>query len=276
MLRREARKRGVAVEIVEKDYMLGWILFGIASSSAAGDVAFKGGTALSKVYFPQGWRVSEDLDFTWLQGKGQEKAAVEGFAKAVEMEVPAFLAKRGMTAKHDRTFMNDGNCLQMRMKYAGPINGGTVKIEATKEDFVGNVIKMAIGPHFDCPGFEVMTYEIENILAEKLRALLERKKIRDYYDVWRMLKGAKFDGVKARDLFRKKCQARAIAFSAPAEFFPEGICEQLEPHLKTDLARLTGECLPDINAMLGKLEAPFLGRAQREQGARIPDAVPEA
>ena len=253
-LRKEARERGVAVEVVEKDYMLGWILFGIASSSASGDVAFKGGTALSKIYCPQEWRVSEDLDFTWSQGKSPEKAAVERFVRAVEGDVPPLLAKHGVTVKHDSTFINEGNYLQVKLKYVGPINGGTVKVEVSEEGFVGGVIRARVSPCFDCPGFEIATYEIENILAEKLRSLLERKKIRDYYDAWRMLKEGGFDSKKALDLFRKKCQAKAIAFSGPAHFVPAGTREQLEPHFKTDLARLTGGGLPDIDAMLGELE----------------------
>ena len=65
-LRRISRERRIAVDLIEKDYALGWILFGIASSSISDRLAFKGGTALSKVYFPESWRLSEDLDFTLL------------------------------------------------------------------------------------------------------------------------------------------------------------------------------------------------------------------
>ncbi|MER3407827.1 MAG: hypothetical protein C4292_03380, partial [Nitrososphaera sp.] len=65
-LRRSARTRGIAIDLVEKDYVLGWLLYGISKSSVANRLAFKGGTALSKVYFPDVWRLSEDLDFTAL------------------------------------------------------------------------------------------------------------------------------------------------------------------------------------------------------------------
>ncbi|MDG6997341.1 MAG: nucleotidyl transferase AbiEii/AbiGii toxin family protein, partial [Nitrososphaerota archaeon] len=65
-LRRTARDRGLALDLVEKDYALGWLLYGIAFSSISSRIAFKGGTALSKIYFPGEWRLSEDLDFTLL------------------------------------------------------------------------------------------------------------------------------------------------------------------------------------------------------------------
>ena len=50
--------------IVEKDYVLGWILAGIyAHEELAESWIFKGGTCLKKCYF-ETYRFSEDLDFT--------------------------------------------------------------------------------------------------------------------------------------------------------------------------------------------------------------------
>jgi len=63
-LRRQAGKENLDVSMLEKDYILGWLLFSIMSSTLADRLAFKGGTALSKVYFPAKWRLSEDLDFS--------------------------------------------------------------------------------------------------------------------------------------------------------------------------------------------------------------------
>src|ERR1700745_276990 len=50
--------------IVEKDYVLGWMLAGInAHDELAENWIFKGGTCLKKCYF-ETYRFSEDLDFT--------------------------------------------------------------------------------------------------------------------------------------------------------------------------------------------------------------------
>ena len=65
-LRRMAAERKLGLDLIEKDYVLGWILKGISECSVRDKLIFKGGTALSKVYFPLGWRISEDLDFTLL------------------------------------------------------------------------------------------------------------------------------------------------------------------------------------------------------------------
>jgi predicted nucleotidyltransferase component of viral defense system len=50
--------------VVEKDYVLGWILWGIyGKESLSNNWVFKGGTCLKKCFF-ETYRFSEDLDFT--------------------------------------------------------------------------------------------------------------------------------------------------------------------------------------------------------------------
>jgi predicted nucleotidyltransferase component of viral defense system len=54
----------LAVDVIEKDYMLGWLLAGIASEPQLREGwVFKGGTCLRKCYY-ETYRFSEDLDFT--------------------------------------------------------------------------------------------------------------------------------------------------------------------------------------------------------------------
>ncbi len=59
-----ARVLSLRPQIVEKDYVLGWLLAGIHRHSVlAPSFVFKGGTCLKKCYF-ETYRFSEDLDFT--------------------------------------------------------------------------------------------------------------------------------------------------------------------------------------------------------------------
>jgi hypothetical protein len=59
-----AREFGLAPNVVEKDYVLGWLLAGISNHAELGAAwVFKGGTCLKKCYF-ETYRFSEDLDFT--------------------------------------------------------------------------------------------------------------------------------------------------------------------------------------------------------------------
>ena len=50
--------------VIEKDYVLGWLLWGIYNHDALAESwIFKGGTCLKKCFF-ETYRFSEDLDFT--------------------------------------------------------------------------------------------------------------------------------------------------------------------------------------------------------------------
>ncbi|PIQ41393.1 hypothetical protein COW06_03005, partial [Candidatus Gracilibacteria bacterium CG12_big_fil_rev_8_21_14_0_65_38_15] len=67
--------------ILEKDYVLTWILLGIADSVLYPLLAFKGGTALKKIYF-HNYRFSEDLDFTVLE-KVESNDLISGLERVI-------------------------------------------------------------------------------------------------------------------------------------------------------------------------------------------------
>jgi len=59
-----ADETGLTPRIVEKDYVLGWLLGAVNANAALSQSwVFKGGTCLKKCYF-ETYRFSEDLDFT--------------------------------------------------------------------------------------------------------------------------------------------------------------------------------------------------------------------
>ena len=62
------REWSLREDVVEKDYVLGWLLWGIGSDPHLADQwVFKGGTCLKKCYL-ETYRFSEDLDFTIVPG----------------------------------------------------------------------------------------------------------------------------------------------------------------------------------------------------------------
>lgn len=58
-----AKQQELQSTTVEKDYVLGWLLYAISNHSRLSRWAFKGGTCLKKCFF-ETYRFSEDLDFT--------------------------------------------------------------------------------------------------------------------------------------------------------------------------------------------------------------------
>src|SRR5712692_8859790 len=111
--------------VVEKDYVLGWILGGInAHEELAESWVFKGGTCLKKCYF-ETYRFSEDLDFTLRN----EDHLDEEFLQTVFEEVIAWVTEQsGLNIPADQLefdiFANARgrpNC-QGKVGYRGPLS----------------------------------------------------------------------------------------------------------------------------------------------------------
>jgi predicted nucleotidyltransferase component of viral defense system len=82
-----AEQTSLTPHVVEKDYVLGWMLAGIyAHEELAESWIFKGGTCLKKCFF-ETYRFSEDLDFT-LRDEAQLD---ESFLKRVFTEIGAWI-----------------------------------------------------------------------------------------------------------------------------------------------------------------------------------------
>jgi predicted nucleotidyltransferase component of viral defense system len=245
-LRKIAREKKLPLDIVEKDYVLGWLLYGICSSRLSECLAFKGGTALSKVYFPGQWRLSEDLDFTLLG-----KNTLENLVPILSKEVPDLVEKESniSVVLSKPPFLNPVY-LQSRFQYNGPVCKNTVKIEITTEKFLGEVVEQKVPNMFDYPPYVTRVYSLETILAEKIRALVERGKIKDYYDVWMLLKTRRCDRAKVKEMFLRKCEAKNVEFVGVDQLFPKDLVEFLRPHLEVGLTRLSSEPLPPIEVIM--------------------------
>ena len=93
----------------------------------------------------------------------------------------------------------------------------------------------------------VLTYTLEEILAEKMRSILQRGKSRDYYDVWRLLKekSDSFDADLVRSILRSKCRHKGLeAPSAKALLAPDRL-EDARPYWERDLAQQVARPLPE-------------------------------
>ena len=246
---KEATTQKFPIDMMVKHYVLGWLLHGILSTSISEKLIFKGGTALSKIHYPNKWRLSEDLDFTASNIEG-----FETFGKVLERELPKILKKScNLDIKQKGNPYTNNGFIRTRFSYNDKIGTGTVKIEITKENTIGDVQNKKLFKIFDYPELTVKVYSVSTILAEKLRAIIERGRIRDYYDVWRLLKTEKFDKKAVKKLFLEKLKLRGTEFTGIEQFFPEGIVEKLENEVEDGLTRLKDEKLPTMNQMIKEL-----------------------
>lgn len=234
--------------MVEKDYALGWILYGIASSNSSKDVAFKGGTSLSKLFFPGKWRISEDLDFTLLSQD------FERLTKSLKEEVPGLVeeASKIRIQLKNEPFTNP-NYLQCRLHYTGPIGRNSIRVDATMESYLGDIAERPVPKQYDYVSFDVLAYSLENVLSEKMRTILQRGKIKDYYDAWKLTATETIDKRKVKLSFNEKCKSKGVHFRKVDDFFPADVITKLKSYYDVGLARLTSEPLPPLQTMLNEL-----------------------
>jgi predicted nucleotidyltransferase component of viral defense system len=203
-LRRQARELDVRLGYAEKNYVNSWILWAIYMSSYGDNLLFKGGTALSKLYFPETWRYSEDLDF-----------GVEGAYQGREAELQSTLddATRASginfeVTKH-RELQKEAyptHYVDIDIQYTAVLgHKNTTSLDVMIDEYVAFDPVTHHHRYEDVPEFELTAYSLEEIFAEKLRALYQRSQARDYYDLYRMITEANVDDSVILPAFRRKC-----------------------------------------------------------------------
>lgn len=124
---------------------------------------------------------------------------------------------------------------------------------------------------------EVLVYLLEEIVAEKLRAILQhvealrergwsRSRARDYYDLWRIL-GAYRERLDVSDFpsfLREKCLVRNVAFTGPEAFFQDPMLAYVEKTWQQWLGPLVPG-LPPFRTVIGELrpQIAILVRAEK-------------
>lgn len=188
-----AKNLSLSPDTVEKDYVLGWMLHGICENEATKVWAFKGGTSLKKCFF-ETFRFSEDLDYTL---KDNSHLNV-GFLLSAFREIAASINESvGIEFFPDRfkfKVIDKGNgnfSAQGKIHYNGPLNRkhgvATIKLDLTTDEIlVLNTVNQKVDhPYSDEPtqGIHANCYAFEEVVAEKIRALAQRIRPRDLYDV---------------------------------------------------------------------------------------------
>lgn len=238
-------------DIVEKDYVIGWLLWGIGSNSRlAVSWAFKGGTCLKKCYL-ETYRFSEDLDFTVLPGgliEPDEVVAVlrEIFGRIYEQAGIDFRVRPAVLRTRP-----DNKSLEGRVYYRGPRNTpevASIKLDLTEAEQVisPTVLRQISHPYPDrlpAPA-AVRCYSFEELFAEKLRAMGERSRPRDLYDIVNLFRQQKFRPYAEliRSVYVQKCESKGV------EVFTFNSLESspYRAELETEWANMLGHQLPAL------------------------------
>ncbi len=246
-LRSIAARENVSAGVIEKDYVLTWLLKAINQKTKK--LVFRGGTALKKVYFPESWRYSEDIDFTSNNIKPEE-------IKSLLPEIYSIISEETGLKLSTKQFRATKWNVVVKVAYTGPYGQKSfVKIDVNfREKLIEEPIEKEIKIIYpDCRNFSVIIYTLDELLAEKIRSIIQRGKTRDYYDVWMLLKTKKFDSKKLRELVAKKCKAVDVEFDIEKIFSKENF-EAVKSYWKRGLGHLVMKELPNFEIVFEELK----------------------
>ncbi len=219
LITQTADKLGLKPQIVEKDYWVCFILRKLANSEFKNEFIFKGGTSLSKIWFDNFGRFSEDIDLL-LKTNGAKRSALNArlseliefinSLEGVEFDLEnstkldadnkpiggKFYFKYGMNNKEDLEGLK--NQILLEPGYRGGIFPTTFK---KMNSFVGenllNIFKNEpeqITDFQDSLPFEVEALNPERILFEKIDAILAgyrkdtlKHSTRHFYDIAKLI-----------------------------------------------------------------------------------------
>jgi len=189
-----AESLGVHSSHIQRDYVHGWILSLLYSDSSLSDrLVLKGGNCLRKGYFEHS-RYSRDIDFTTSVGISDEELGRELNAIASALE-----SRTGVRFDTSKTIVGDKKRADSDKKIS--------EAKLYFKDFYGKESQIVLGVKLDVTQFDkiylpvqerelvhpysdvieckstIKCVKLEEILATKMRCLLQRKHIADLFDL---------------------------------------------------------------------------------------------
>jgi predicted nucleotidyltransferase component of viral defense system len=183
-------------EQVEQDLVLSRALVAMFSHELVADQAlFRGGTALHKLFFATARRYSEDIDLVQ-----RDAGPIGDLVDAIRETLDHWLG--------EPTWKQGAGRFTLRYRFEtsfAPVSAMRLKVEInTREHFsvLGTTVRefTVENPWFR-GSTNLPTYELDELLGTKLRALYQRKKGRDLYDLWLALSAAVIDRGRVIECF---------------------------------------------------------------------------
>jgi predicted nucleotidyltransferase component of viral defense system len=217
----------------------------------AEQVALRGGTALNKLFIRPSCRYSEDIDLVQTQA-GPAGPVID----AIRQTLDPWLGKPS------RARAEGGFSMIYRFdSEIAPVRPLRLKIEVnTREHFTALGVH-AVAMKVTSPWFSgtapVNTYQLDELMGTKLRALYQRRKGRDLFDLWLCLSRKLIDPQRTVDCFLQYMTHEAHPVSR-AQFEQNLHDKQVDPAFMGDIAPLLNvstkydpsEALPLVHAAL--------------------------
>ena len=168
-------------------------------------LAFRGGTALNKLFLQPPSRYSEDLDFVQIKQEG-----IGSTIDSIRDVLDNWLGqpKRKLTERGAKLIYRYQSVENATAKLK-------VEINTTEHYHIFNHIDLPF--KVDSGWFsgicKIKTFQLDELMGTKLRALYQRRKGRDLFDVWLMAKNKKITIDKILEVFLLHCQKAGLTIT---------------------------------------------------------------
>ena len=280
-----AEQKKVAKSTIDKDWVLGHFVDAIFSiPECRSNLVFKGGTCLRKCWF-RDYRFSEDLDFTSLNSNFV-------FDHKLLKKVVALVKERTGLPVHiqkleELRFKEQLTGYSGIIKFWGadhprnqappPVNRWqtSIKIEIILyEEMVFEPVVRKIHHEYSDQLSEtsisgVPCYSIQEVLAEKIRALIQRSYTapRDLYDIWYLSRNVEsLDWNDINSGFRQKMKFKGLDFFGVSQMLNEENDKRLSGAWKSSLGhQVPGDNFPEYGVVRTEVErilTKYMGNPQ--------------
>ena len=229
-IEQKAESQNVPKSTIDKDWVLGHFIDAIYSVTECREkLVFKGGTGLRKCYFPN-YRFSEDLDFTSVDPSFVlDKKLLQRIIDIIteRTEVPLYIQEISELRFNDqltgyKAIVKFWGADHSSNQIPPPVDrwNTSVKIEIILYELMIFPIenKEVFHPYSDKlseTSLIVPCYSLREVLAEKLRAIIQRSYTapRDFYDIWYLSKNQdSTDWSEIKSAFHEKMKFKNIEF----------------------------------------------------------------
>lgn len=195
--------------MVEQDLIISRAIVEIFSDQLLAEhLAFRGGTALHKIFILPSARYSEDIDLVQVAG-----GPIGPIFDALRDRLSSWLGKprtkqgAGVVNLTYKVQSEDNPPIPLRLK---------IEINSREHFSVLGIQKKAfsINSRWFTGSCQISTYMLEELLGTKMRALYQRRKGRDLFDLWLGLTKGKADPDTIVKCFRKYIEESGLRVSA--------------------------------------------------------------
>ncbi len=215
---------------VEQDLVISRVLVHLYNEPYIKDaLVFRGGTALNKLFLKPPARYSEDIDFVQKRSEpiGKTIDSIKTLLKPWLGDPKWKITERGAKLIYKYESVNNVPA-KLKIEINTTEHFQVLPLRAEKFDvqsdwFIGSA--------------DIITYEIDELMATKLRALYQRRKGRDLFDVWYVTKQALIDLNSVFEIYSKYC-ANDSTHIRREDFLNNLILKKNHPDFQSDMSAL--------------------------------------